>query len=439
MLESLKQLWHRSFATLDGLVDKYSPLILGGLLALTTFQKLTLILHTDGGGDLLGADIPKSVMLIAGQNPYSSNPWSSPYPPFLLAVLGSIIKITPVSVTFTPDTVGLISRNVRMTGLIADAIVALLVFLALRVRRVSGLSALVPPAIFLALPSISLSPYYWFNSDVFGYPILAGSALALSAGRYFVGSILLATATIFKIHPILAIPLMLVWMVRRYGFPKSFPTVITTGSILMLGLVAPAMLPGYLGSVLGFNLSSGFGGGTSSFTMMNLLYAIFPSFFHLSLPTIVENQVWLAATASLFVAALGLVWSRARELNPVDIVALGLLVWLIPLRQIYTHYLVWAVVPFLMRGRLRQTLIVGSLLELANTMSSWSWDLPPDPFPVLSTAYGFFATSLVYLCVSVTALVFIMREIDVRPQLDMRHVNSSVPLETRPIPVITSA
>jgi hypothetical protein len=375
-------------------------------------------------------------MLMAGQNPYSSNLWASPYPPFLLAVLGSIIKITSGSVAFTPDAIGLISRNVRMTGLIADAIVALLVFLALRARRVSGFSALVPPAIFLALPSISLSPYYWFNSDVFGYPILAGSVLALIAGRYFVGSVLLATATIFKIHPILAIPLVLVWLVRRYGFPKLLPTVITTGSILLLGLVVPAILPGYLSSVLGFNLSSGFGGGTSSFTMMNLLYAIFPSFFHLSLPTIVENQVWLATTSALFMAALGIVWSRARELNPVDIVALGLLVWLIPLRQIYTHYLVWVVVPFLMRGRLRQTLIVGSLLELANTMSSWSWDLPPDPFPVLSTPYGFFATSLVYLCVSVTALVFIMREIGVRRQLAVRHVNSSMSLERHLVPVI---
>ena len=339
----------------------------------------------------------------------------------------------------TPATIGLISRNVRMAGLLADAIVALLVFLALRARRVSGLSALVPSALLLTLPSISLSPYYWFNSDVFGYPILAGSVLALIAGRYFVGSSLLATSTIFKIHPILAIPLVLVWLVRRSGFPKSLPTVITTGSILVLGLVVPVILPGYLESVLGFNLSSGFGGGTSSFTMMNLLYAIFPSLFHLSLPTIVENQVWLAATASLFVAALGIVWSRARELSPADIVAIGLLVWLIPLRQIYTHYLVWAVVPFLMRGRLRQTLIVGSLLELANTMSSWSWDLPPDPFPVLSTAYGFFATSLVYLCVSVTALVFIVREIGVRQQFAVRLVNGSMQLERHLVPVIVSA
>jgi len=438
MLESLRLRWHLGLARLDVLVDKYSLLILGGLLALTTFQKLTLILHTDGGGDLLGADIPKSMMLIAGQNPYSSNPWASPYPPLLLAVVGGIIRLTSGNAILGPDTIGLMSRNVRMTGLVADAIVAVLVFLTLRARKVSGLSALVPPALFLTLPSISLSPYYWFNSDVLGYPILAASLFALVEGRYFAGPVLLATATIFKIHPILAISLLLAWLVKRRGITKLLPTIITTGSILTFGLAAPAILPGYLGSVLGFNLSSGFGAGTSSFTMMNLLYAILPSVFHLSLATSVENQVWLAATATLFVASLGIVWSRARDLSPVDIVAIGLLVWLIPLRQIYTHYLVWAIVPVLMRGRLRQTLMVGSLLELANTMSSWSWDLPPDPFPVLVSAYGFFVTSLVYLSVSLTALVFIMREIGARRQPSAKDADDVVHLEGYPMPIIRS-
>jgi len=438
MLESLRRSWPSSLAALNVLATNYSPLILGGLIALTTFQKLTLILHTDGGGDLLGADIPKSMMLIAGQNPYTSNPWASPYPPFLLALVGGIIRLTSDNAILAPDTIGLISRNVRMTGLIADALVALLVFATLRARGVSGLSAVVPPALFLALPSISLSPYYWFNSDVLGYPILAASLLALVVRRYFLGSVLLATATIFKIHPILAIPLVVVWLVKRRGIAKMLPTIITTVSILSFGLALPAILPGYLESVLGFNLSSGFGAGTSSFTMMNLLYAVFPSVLHLSLPTTVENQVWLAATAALFAAALGIVWSRARELNPVDIVAIGLLVWLIPLRQIYTHYLVWAIVPLLMRGRLRQTLVAGSLLELANTMSSWSWNLQPDPFPVLATAYGFFATSLVYLSISVTSLVFILRELGARRQADTRLPHSSVVLERYPIPMIRS-
>src|SRR5438876_8694025 len=151
MLASLKPRLHRSYAEFDSFVDKYTAVILSGLLAATTFQKLSLILHTDGGGDLLGADIPKSMMLIAGQNPYSSNPWASPYPPFLLALVGSIIRITSGNILLTPATIGLISRNVRMAGLLADAIVALLVFLALRARRVSGLSALVPSALLLTL------------------------------------------------------------------------------------------------------------------------------------------------------------------------------------------------------------------------------------------------------------------------------------------------
>src|SRR5437667_106927 len=349
MLASLKSRWHRSFAELDSLATKYAPVILCGLLAATTFQKLSLILHTDGGGDLLGADIPKSMMLIAGQNPYSSNPWASPYPPFLLAIVGSIIRITSGNILLAPDTIGLISRNVRIAGLVADSIVALLIFVTLRTRGFSGLSAFVPSAIFLALPSISLSPYYWFNSDVLGYPILAGSVLALVRGHYFAGSILLAIGTIFKIHPILAIPFVLVWLVRKQGTPKSLPIIATTGSI----------------------------------------------------------------------------------------VALGLLAWLIPLRQIYTHYLVWAIIPFLMRGRLRQTLVVGSMLELANTMSSWSWNLPPDPFPELSTPIGFFVTSLVYFSVSLTALFFVVKKTGHRLPLAMESVDVSRLLEKYSIPTAT--
>ena len=439
MLESLRLRWHKSLAAMNVLATTYSPLILGGLIALTTFQKLTLIFHTDGGGDLLGADIPKSMILMAGQNPYASNPWASPYPPFLLAVVGGIIRLTAGNTVLAPVTIGMISRDVRMTGLVADVLVALVVFVTLRARRLSGLSSLVPSALFLVLPSISLSPYYWFNTDVLGYPVLAVSVLALVLRRYFLGSVLLATAAIFKVHPILAIPLVLVWLIKRRGIAKTLPTIITTVSILSFGLALPAILPGYLESVLGFNLSSGFGGGTSSFTMMNLLYRVFPLVFHISLSTTVENQVWLAATAALFAAAVGIVWSRARELNPVDIVAIGLLVWLIPLRQIYTHYLVWAIVPLLMRGRLRQTLLVGSLLELANTMSSWSWNLPPDPFPILATPYGFFVTSLVYFSVSVTSLVFILRELGARRQAETKLLDSSVFLERNPIPTVTSA
>ena len=425
-----------SYTSLNVIAEKYSLLILGALLALTTYQKWTLIQHTDGGGDLLGADIPKSMMLITGQNPYSSNPWASPYPPLLLAIVGSIIRITTGTLALSPSTIGLISRNVRTTGLVADATVAITIYLALRTRGFSGLNALAPAAIFLGLPSISLSPYYWFNSDVFGYPILATSVLAFVKKKYFLGSTLLSIAAIFKIHPILAIPLVIIWLVRKQGLSRTLPTIFATVSILSLGLIAPLLLPGYLGSILGFNLSSGFGAGTSSFTMMNLLYATVPPIPHMSVPLTVENQVWLAISASLFILALSVVWKKTRILTPVDIVAIGLAVWLLPLRQIYTHYLVWATVPFLMRGRLYQTLIVSSFLELANTMASWSWGLPPDPFPALASPAGFFATSLVYFSVTATLLLFSTRPTRILHEQKVRPPTVVVSVQKYPIPII---
>src|SRR5712692_12109177 len=120
MLAPLKPRWRRGYAELDSFANKFAPVILCGLLAATTFQKLSLILHTDGGGDLLGADIPKSMMFLAGQNPYSSSPWASPYPPFLLVIVGSIIRVTAGGLMLTPETIGLISRNVRIAGVAAD-------------------------------------------------------------------------------------------------------------------------------------------------------------------------------------------------------------------------------------------------------------------------------------------------------------------------------
>jgi hypothetical protein len=90
-----------------------------------------------------------------------------------------------------------------------------------------------------------------------------------------------------------------------------------------------------------------------------------------------------------------------------------------------------------MRGRLRQTIVIGSLLELANTMSSWSWNLPPDPFPELATPLGFFVTSLVYFSVSLTALHFIVKDTGPRRFPVATEVDLSRLLERYPVPTVT--
>ncbi len=391
------------------LLTRASPAIFMGLLVLAAAEKYLLVLRSDGGGDLLGADIPKSLMLLKGENPYSTRPWAAPYPPFFLILLGGIIRLTTVNALSNQIPEALISRNVMVAGILADLFTALLIFLTLRARGTSGFQLLVPTGLFLLLPSISITPYFFFHSDVFGYTILAGSLLAYEKRYNTLGSVLLALSAIFKVHPLLAIPLVMVWLVKRNGLKRTIPSIFGVSIIGGAGLLAPLLLPGYSSTLLGFNLSTGFGNGTGSFSIMDLFYGVLPSSLNVSLDPFTLNQLWVLATVALFVMALGYVWLHARTLSGVDVVLIGLLAWLIPLRQLYTHYIVWAMVPFLARGRVLQSVIAGGLLELANTMAVWSWNIPPNPVPAMNTIYGFFATSLVYLALNLTALVSVVR------------------------------
>jgi hypothetical protein len=377
-------------------------------LALTAALNKTLLLQrTDGGGDLLGADIPKALILLNGQNPYTVQPWAAPYPPFHLLLIAGIIRATT---TLTPAaTITTLSTSIRTIAVLADLTIALTIYLTLRYRGTTGLSLILPPGLFLLLPSISTNPYYFFHTDTFGHAILAASLLALATRHYTLGTTLLALSTIFKLHPILAVPLVLFWLTKTQGLTRTLPSLLSTTTILTLGLLLPLTIPGYAETILGFNLSTGFGNGTSSFTIMNLFYAILPRTTNLTLPLQTINQVWIVATTSLFTTVLLTVRTRAKTIQPVDIVVLGLLAWLLPLRQLYTQYVVWAAVPLLMRGRIKETITLALLLELANTMAVWSWGVTPNPFPAMTTIYGFFLTSLAYLAWNTTALALTLK------------------------------
>ncbi len=240
--------------------------------------------------------------------------------------------------------------------------------------------------------------------------LLALSLLALTTRHYLTGSTLLALATIFKLHPILAIPLLALWLVKNQKPLQALPSLLAMTTILATGLLLPLRVPGYQEAILGFNLSTGLGSGTYSFTIMTLFYAILPNTISLNLPLTAINLIWAATTTTIFLVALATVWTRAKTLDPLQVILLGLLVWLLPLRQLYTHYIVWAVIPFLIQGRLRETITIAVLLEAANTMAVWSWGIPPNPFPVMNTVYGFFATSLAFLAWNSIALLLVPRQ-----------------------------
>src|SRR5207245_9052132 len=103
-----------------------------------------------------------------------------------------------------------LTQQICLLGLFAAAAVALIIYLSLRSRTSDALQALIPASLFLALPAISTSPLYFFHSDTFAYPILGLATLTLIQQRYFIGTTLLPTATIFTIHPVIALPLVMI-------------------------------------------------------------------------------------------------------------------------------------------------------------------------------------------------------------------------------------
>jgi hypothetical protein len=220
---------------------RLSPFILAVILIVTGLRTYQLIHQTTGGDDLLLSDIPKSIMVLHGQDPYSVRPWSAPYPPLLFVVVAGIIQFTSASLSQSPGSTAIVDQNVRVAGIFAGALVSMIIFLSLRFRVGNGIVALVPASLFVTLPAISNTPLYWFHSDIFGYPILAASLFLLTLRRYFAGTTLLAVASIYKVHPILALPLILVWLARRDGIRATLPILVTSATVVTLGLILPGL------------------------------------------------------------------------------------------------------------------------------------------------------------------------------------------------------
>src|SRR6266702_3195057 len=178
--------FHPDQARINFFLNQASPIILTSLMSLVIFHGYLLIQQSNGGTDLVSADIPKSLMLLNGQNPYSPQPWASPYPPLVLLTVSGVIRLS--SLFASQSSLDLISQQIRFIGLFADAAVVLIIYLSLRSRTNDALQALITASLFLTLPAISTSPLYFFHSDTFGYPILALAALTLAQNRYFTGT-----------------------------------------------------------------------------------------------------------------------------------------------------------------------------------------------------------------------------------------------------------
>ncbi len=89
---------------LDALLDRWSVPIFIAMLGVATFQKCQLLLTGVRGTDILCCDIPKSLMVLKGPDPYSVSSWASPYPRgFFLVVYDRLVRLTTTSLLRVND------------------------------------------------------------------------------------------------------------------------------------------------------------------------------------------------------------------------------------------------------------------------------------------------------------------------------------------------
>src|SRR6266581_7153670 len=126
------------------------------------------------------------------------------------------------------------------------------------------------------------------------------------------GELLYALSTIFKIHSCLGPGVGVGLAGEEAGNCEGSaePGVFLRGLVYWPGL--PLLVPVYADAVLGFNMSTG--SGTTSFSILNLFFGVFPGALGISLSIHAMDEVWIATT-TLFVLALVLVWERAGSLH----------------------------------------------------------------------------------------------------------------------------
>lgn len=363
------------------------PFLLAVLFSGLLYQ-LRVTMVTNGGTDIVVADVPKTLVFLRGENPYLRDQWAAPYPPFYFLVLGSLVWASSLGPDVNFQT-GFWTLRLELVA--AHVLLAAFAYLVLRATGVEGAARLAVPGLFLFLPAFSHIGEAWFHGDVFGVLLVGGSLLLFGRGRWVLGFVLLGLASSFKVHPFLALPLLILWSLRwkKHTFRTVMALLLP---FVLLTLLPLWFLPGYSQALIGFNTSSR---PSWSFTLFVLFYTLLPT-YGLTFSTLLINQVWVLVTALLFAAVAVVTWRYGLFLSAVDVVVLGIAVWLLPLRQMYPFYVLWVLVPFALRGRLRETLLVLAPYEVTSDVTSYlwgqypGWNMSVEPlmifFSLLSTA-----------------------------------------------------
>lgn len=336
--------------------------------SLAIFKGSTLLSQSN---PFVSADIYKISLFVNGVSPYSTEPWAAPYPPFYF-ILWSAPYI------FLRDVLHLslsgIFAGFRLISVLAFCACAYLIYKSQVIDKGKNSERAQNKAISCAALFLlsSLVAIIYPVGDALGLLLLAGACIIFaskSKNSTWIGVLLVSLAVAFKIHPILGALLLLTYYfyserginVRRVSKILTNSLFAFLGVMAALVIVPVAVIPGALNSFVAYNAENI---QHYTFNVYAALYDIAlnvaPSSFNTF--SIALDGLWILLSALLVIFIARALFSGKDGITKgkfslssysLDVLSLGILAWLLVLKQTMPHYFLWAIVPLLARGRTR--------------------------------------------------------------------------------------
>ena len=298
--------------------------------------------------DFKQADLYKISLFASGISPYSTEAWAAPYPPFYF-----IVWVLPYFLLSKVLTFGQTYFAFRIISTLLAGSCAALIYQAL-VARYSRSKALSLSSLFLIC---SLTGLIGMTGDFFGLLFVALGCYFLTKEKTLLGLAFVSLSVAFKIQPIFGLIILLgaLATTKRKQIPKYVGLVFGMG--LLLGLVPLLLLPDAFNSFVLYN------GNNIQHYSFNTYAGIADILLNLARSNTVLISIdvlWIIASVS-GIAILSKVLVRRKLLhraNLLDLLSLGIMLWLLVLKQTMPHYFLWVLIPLLMNGRTKAALLV---------------------------------------------------------------------------------
>lgn len=321
------------------------------------------------------ADLYKISIFSKGSSPYVVEPWAASYPPFYFE-LWSVPYLIIEGVESQPN-FELVYFGFQLISILMLASCSYLIYRCVANLEGNKNESLSLASIFFVS---SLTAIVALVGDAFGLLFLTSGCLLFifsknkqANGSFksskksklenleLLGFLCVSLAVAFKVHPVIGALLILAYYLRTLKKSKFLDSLlIFSVSIAALDFVPALFLSGSFSSIVGyhavnlqlytFNIYAGLLGVLSNFLPSSSFAS---TRFYLDTSWLIASS---AVTISLFFLCFkgrGNFFSKA---SPIELLSLGVLVWLLLLKQTLPHYFLWALVPLLASRKIKSSL-----------------------------------------------------------------------------------